>query len=108
MSLVGHPPLMLRPPAPFSVAPPSGMRICPVHGRRRLADFDTALKAGFPFPGVPRTPTTGSSEPTSGCSPATTAINRSPPPGACTTNGVVEIDWVAALPTPAAKASARP
>ncbi len=99
MSLVGHPPLMLRPPAPFSAAPPSGLRICPVDDRRRLADFDAVLKVGFPLPGgaaVADHRLLGAHLRLlvgyHGDQPVATA-------GACTANGVVEIDWVATLPT---------
>ncbi len=99
MSLVGHPPLMLRPPGPFSVAQPSGLRICPVDDRRRLADFDAVLKAGFPLPGgaaVADHRLLGQHLRLlvgyDGDQPVATA-------GACATSGVVEIDWVATLPT---------
>ncbi len=99
MSLVGHPPLMLRPPGPFSVARPPGFRICPVDDRQHLADFDAVLKAGFPLPGgaaVADHRLLGQHLRLlvgyDGDHPVATA-------GACAANGVVEIDWVATLPT---------
>ncbi len=108
LALVGHPPLMLRPPGPFGVARPAGLRICRVEDGRWLVDFDAVLKAGFPLPGGAGSPTSGYSDTTCDCSSATTAINRSPPPECARPAGSSR--WTGSPPFPptATRASGRP
>ncbi len=99
MLLVGHPPLMLRPPGPFSVGQPPGLRILPVNDQPSLADFDTVLNAAFPLPGG----TAVADRRLLGYDlhllvgydreiPVATA-------GARTAGGIVEVDWVSTLPS---------
>ena len=99
MLLGGHPPLMLRPPGPFSVGHPPGLRILPVSDQSSLADFDTVLKAAFPLPG--------------GAAVADrrflgydlhllVGYDRDEPvatAGARTAGGIVEVDWVSTPPS---------
>ncbi len=99
MLLAGHPPLMLRPPGPFTVGRPPGLRILPVNDQPSLADFDTVLNAAFPLPG--------------GTAVADRRLlgydlhllvgyDRGEPvatAGACTAGGIVEVDWVSTLPS---------
>lgn len=49
LRLVGHPPIMIRPPAPF---PPGAVdvKVIEVEDRERLTDFEVTLAAGFPLP----------------------------------------------------------
>lgn len=99
IALVGHPPLMLRPPGPLRVAQPAGLRICCVEDRQALVDFDAVLKAGFPLPGgagVADRRLLGHDLRLlvgyDGDQPVATA-------GACTTGSLMEVDWVATLPS---------
>jgi GNAT superfamily N-acetyltransferase len=96
---VGHPPLMLRPPAP-TPPPPPGLDIRAVDDARTLADFQTVLVAGYGLAevGVPAI--------------ADLALARSmlhlrvgyldgipvATAGAAVHHGIVEVDWVATLP----------
>jgi GNAT superfamily N-acetyltransferase len=102
VSLVGHPPLMFRPPSPWPAAP-SGLRIEEVRGTARLGDFERTLAAGFPL----RAPLPGDGGSIfdrrlvggvlrlfvgyAGGEPVSVA-------GAAVNHGLVEIDWVATLP----------
>lgn len=96
---VGHPPLMLRPPAPAPPVPP-GLEVRAVGDAGDLADFERVLVAGFGLESV-GTPAIadlalagdllhllvgyagGEAVATAGC-----AVHH----------GVVEVDWVATLP----------
>ena len=49
MRLAGYPPLMVRPPAPFSAAA-TGLRIIEAHDEPALRDFDEAMIRGYPIP----------------------------------------------------------
>ncbi len=98
LSLVGHPPLMLRlPPAPAVPRPP-GLRIVAVEDDQTCHDFDRVLKEGY---GLPDSPAVTDQRLLGrhlhlfvgylGDQPVATA-------GASTAAGVVEVDWVASLP----------
>jgi hypothetical protein len=49
-SLVGHPPLMLRMPAPAEVPEPEGLEIVEVHDADALERFDVTMIEAFPVP----------------------------------------------------------
>lgn len=50
-SLMGHPPLMLRPAgAPVRKPPPDGLEIVPVRDAETLAVFDATLSEAYPIP----------------------------------------------------------
>ena len=52
LGLVGHPPLMIRPPGGTAPAPPPGLEIEEVHDAAGLADFERCIVQGFPLPGA--------------------------------------------------------
>ena len=49
-SLMGHPPLMLRPAAPADVPAPAGLELAEVRDAETLARFDETLIAAYPVP----------------------------------------------------------
>jgi GNAT superfamily N-acetyltransferase len=49
-SLMGHPPLMLRPAGPATVPTPDGVEIVRVQDEETLARFDTTLIEAYPVP----------------------------------------------------------
>lgn len=49
MQLAGYPPLMVRPPAPFS-STATGLRIVEARDESALRDFDEAMIHGYPIP----------------------------------------------------------
>ncbi len=49
-TLMGHPPLMVRPAGPAEVPTPEGVEIVPVHDPESLAAFDTTLIEAYPVP----------------------------------------------------------
>ncbi len=49
-SLIGHPPLMLRPPGSADPPTPAGVEIIPVRDAATLATFDHTLIEAFPVP----------------------------------------------------------
>ena len=51
-SLMGHPPLMLRPAGSAEVPKPEGLEIIKVHDADTLAAFDTTLIEAYPVPGM--------------------------------------------------------
>jgi GNAT superfamily N-acetyltransferase len=48
--LMGHPPFMLRPPAPADVPRPDGLEIVEVHDDAALEAFDRAMVDAYPIP----------------------------------------------------------
>ena len=99
LSLVGHPPFMFRPAGPFTAPAPEGLEIRQVRDARGLVDFERTLIEGYPVPD------NGSASFTTAHldalhlfvgyadgRPVATA-------GSFCAHGVVEIDWVATLPS---------
>ncbi|HEX7166587.1 MAG TPA: GNAT family N-acetyltransferase [Acidimicrobiales bacterium] len=99
LGLVGHPPLMFRPAGPLEITPPAELTVVEVTDAATLADFERTLIIGYPVPDE-------------GAAAFTTAHldalrlfvgYRDGKPVACAgsfvAHGVVEIDWVATLPS---------
>jgi GNAT superfamily N-acetyltransferase len=97
LRLVGHPPLMFRPPAPWP-APPRELRVLEVGGAEALGDFERTLVEGFLLP-----------EPSAVFDPRLVGevlrlfvgyTDGEPVSvaGAAVNHGVVEVDWVTTLP----------
>ncbi|MEA2686613.1 MAG: hypothetical protein QOE93_1808 [Actinomycetota bacterium] len=103
LELVGHPPFLLRTPAPFIRTDPPGSRIVEVTTRQQLADFERVLVEGYPMPeggaildhrllgGAIRL-WVGYDDSPDGEGRAV-AVS-----GAHVAHGLVEVDWVATLP----------
>lgn len=100
LTLVGHPPVMVRTPAPLP-APPPGLELRTVDDPATLADFCRVLVAGFGMAevGVPAIADLGLARSLlrlvvgyADGEPVSTA-------GGATRHGIVEVDWVATLPT---------
>jgi GNAT superfamily N-acetyltransferase len=101
LRLVGHPPLMLRLPAPLPFAP-AELRVVEVDGPARLGDFERTLIAGFPI--------SAGADGAAIFDPRQLGdvfrlfvgyVEESPVSvaGAAVGHGVVEVDWVATLPS---------
>jgi hypothetical protein len=56
---IGHPPLMLRPPAPIATATPVGFEIRSVDDADTAAQFERTLVLGFPVPEIDADAATG-------------------------------------------------
>jgi GNAT superfamily N-acetyltransferase len=101
LSLMGHPPMMVRAPGPDvsgAGTPPQGVEIVEVEDAAQLADFERTLVAGYPMPAAGAL-----------VSPDLLgdpfrlflAYDGSEPigvAGASLFHGIAEIDWVATLP----------
>ncbi len=98
LELVGHPPFLLRAPAPFTRPDPPGSRVVEVGTAEELADFEKVLVEGYPMPeggaiidhrllGGPVRLWVGYD--------GDRAVAVS---GAHVAHGVIEVDWVATLP----------
>ena len=120
LELVGHPPFLLRAPAPYAFPDPAGSRIVEVRTPDELADFERVLVEAYPMPeggaiidhrllGGPIRlwvgyDTTGHDAP-DGDAPDGDAPDGDAPDGravavsgAHVAHGLVEVDWVATLP----------
>lgn len=51
-TLMGHPPLMLRPPAPATPPRPDRFELVEIRDREQLATFDQTLVEAYPVPGM--------------------------------------------------------
>jgi len=100
LELMGHPPLMLRPPGGTPPPLPIGLRIVPVTDRPTLRDFIRTLTRAYPLPEV------------SGTVLADTRVLAGPirlfmgyvgarpvaTSGARLGHGIVDVEWVSTLP----------
>lgn len=99
LELVGHPPLMLRPPGQRNLpSGPSPLRIMEATTAAAGADFEHVLVTGYPMP-----PRSGVVAPTllgTGVRRFVGYLDGRPVAvsGAAVGHGLVEIDWVATLP----------
>ncbi len=97
---VGHPPLMLRPPA-AAPPPPPGLEIRAVTGASDLADFERVLVAGFGLEGV-GTPVIADLALAGDVLHLLVGYADGEPvacAGGAVHHGIVEVDWVATLPS---------
>ncbi|GIJ47721.1 hypothetical protein Val02_46070 [Virgisporangium aliadipatigenens] len=99
LSLMGHPPLMLRPPFSGVAAEPAGLRIVPVANAADLDAFRRVLVEGYPLPagqeGAIADPRVlGALRLFLGFAGGRAVAAA----GAAVHHGVVEVDWVATLP----------
>ena len=104
LELVGHPPFLLRSPAPFLRPDPPGSRIVEVRTHQELADFERVLVEGYPMPEggaiIDHRLLGGAIRLWVGYDGANgegggRAVAVS---GAHVAHGLVEVDWVATLP----------
>jgi GNAT superfamily N-acetyltransferase len=100
LRLVGHPPLMFRLPAPLP-SPPPELQVVEVDSPARLRDFERTLMAGFPFPGATGATIFDPRQLGEVLRLFVGYVRESPVSvaGAAVGHGVVEVDWVATLPT---------
>lgn len=100
LELVGHPPFLLRAPAPFDRPDPPGSRIVEVRTEAELADFERVLVEGYPMPGgtavLDHRLLGGAIRLWVGYDEGEQAVAVA---GAHVAHGLVEVDWVAVLPT---------
>ncbi|MCA1673106.1 MAG: N-acetyltransferase [Actinobacteria bacterium] len=98
VTLVGHPPLMFRPPGP-PPAPPPGLEVSAVKGPAALAEFTEVLTRGYPVPGgegaVADPAVVGTLLHLFIGRHGGRAVSVA---GAAVHHGIVEVDWVATLP----------
>lgn len=99
LRLVGHPPLMFRPsgPVPPGPSPVPGFVVREAEGARRRADFESTLAEGFPLVAAP-----GYERPAGDGTRFFVGYADGRPvsvAAACPAPGLVEIDWVATLPS---------
>ncbi|MEA2826378.1 MAG: hypothetical protein QOG43_817 [Actinomycetota bacterium] len=104
LELVGHPPFLVRAPAPFTRPDPDGSRIIEVRTHQDLADFERVLVEGYPMPEggaiIDHRMLGGAIRLWVGYDTANgdrddSAVAVS---GAHVAHGLVEVDWVATLP----------
>lgn len=98
VTLVEHPPLILRPPGPLP-GPPAGLDIVPVDGPAALAEFTDVLTRGYPVPdgegAVADPAVVGELLQLFIGRHGGRAVSVA---GSAVHHGVVEVDWVATLP----------
>lgn len=96
---VGHPPLMLRVPAPLP-ASPGDLTIRAADDATTLADFERVLVAGFGLPALGRPAVADLALTGSLLHLRVGYVDGEPvaTAGAAVHHGVVEVDWVATLP----------
>jgi GNAT superfamily N-acetyltransferase len=100
LRLVGHPPLMFRLPAPLP-SPPAELQVVEVDGPARLGDFERTLIAGFPFPGADGATIFDPRQLGEVVRLFVGYLGERPVSvaGAAVGHGVVEVDWVATMPS---------
>jgi GNAT superfamily N-acetyltransferase len=100
LRLVGHPPLMFRPPTPLP-SPPPELRVVEVDGPLRLADFERTLIAGYPIPQDAGSTIFDLRQLGEVVRLFVGYVGEEPlsVAGAAVAHGVVEIDWVATMPS---------
>jgi GNAT superfamily N-acetyltransferase len=101
LELMGHPPLMFRPPGgPVPVQPPAELVIRRVIDRETLAEFVRTLVEGYPMPGAAGTVLTDPRVLAGPIALFTGYVDGVPvaTAGARTGHGIVDVEWVATLP----------
>jgi GNAT superfamily N-acetyltransferase len=97
LRLVGHPPLMFRPPAPWPSSPPE-LRVVEVDGAKALGDFERTLVTGYPLPEASAVFDPGLVGEVLRLFVGYVAGEPVSVAGAAVNHGIVEVDWVATLP----------
>lgn len=99
LRLVGHPPLMWRPPGGTGPVAPPGLDIRPVRTATELADFEQTLVAAYPLPSGGSI--TDQRLLDGGLSAWVGYVDGMPvaTAGSHTAHGLTEVEWVSTLPT---------
>ncbi|MET9343436.1 hypothetical protein [Nonomuraea sp. NPDC003804] len=101
LRLMGHPPLMLRPPGGSPPPLPDGLRIVPVTDRRGLADFVRTLVEAYPMPEAEGT-VFGDARVLDGPIKLFVGYAGDRPvatSGSRLGHGIVDVEWVSTLPS---------
>lgn len=101
LSLMGHPPLMLRPAGGGAPPPPRGLRISPVADQRTVDDFVRTLVEAYPMPDAADTALADESLLGGPVRLFVGYVDDQPvaTSGARLGHGIVDVEWVSTLPS---------